>query len=107
MHCLVNADIYLLISNQRTYFFDQRKHFLAEIDRLNKLYMKYRAKKYEWKARYEDNNSHYMATVGRLESEIINLRQIAYHPKNTSTTQTDVDYRLFNAMERDYDNVYS
>ena len=105
MHCLINADIYLLISGQRTYFFDQRRHFMDEIERLTKLYTKYKAKKYEWKQKYVDQGEIFQGTVARLETEISHLREMSYYERANKDTQTDIDFRVFNQMQRDYDNV--
>jgi hypothetical protein len=105
MHCLVNADIFLLISGQRGYFFEQRLYFQNEINRLQELYQKYAFKKKKWKDEYTMLRHNSDRTINRLELEINKQLKLLTKDKKTILTQTEVDCYEYNKMQRDYDNV--
>jgi hypothetical protein len=37
---LINADRFLLLSGQRTYFYEQKIYYMKEIERLSEIYQK-------------------------------------------------------------------
>jgi len=105
MNCLVNADVFLMISGQRSYFFEQRLHFQHEIDRLYALYQKFRIKKYNWKTKYDQLHQDNEMTINRLELELKRQIEKNNYNRRNFMTQTDIDCYHFAKMQRDYDNV--
>jgi len=74
--CLVNADIFLLISGQRSYFFEQKIYYLKEISRLEKLYNKFRIKKHDYKNRWLDKCLEFNDMVNKMKIQIAELNAI-------------------------------
>ena len=105
MNCLVNADVFLMISGQRSYFFEQRLHFQREIDRLYALYQKFRHKKYNMKYKYDQLQIETGATINRLELELKRQIEKNNYDRKHILVQTDIDCYQFNKMQRDFDNV--
>jgi len=74
--CLVNADSFLLISGQRSYFFEQKIYYLREIARLEKLYTKFRIKKHDYKRQWLDKCLEFDHMVNKMKNKIEELNTI-------------------------------
>ena len=103
--CLVNADKFLLISGQRSYFFEQKNFYLKEISRLEKLYNKFRFKKQTYKQKWMDKTDDYNHMVNRLEKQVENLKIMIYANKSTQMTQTNIDQVTFDKIIKNHESV--
>jgi hypothetical protein len=76
---LVNADKFLLLSEQRNYFYHQKEFYTFEIDRISKLYEDKRFKKREYKKKYIEVRNNMNREVERLEKDIEYFREKVKH----------------------------
>lgn len=72
---MVNADRYLIISGQRTYFYDQKQYYLNEIDRLTKIFEKAYFKKRKYKSKSEDLEKDILKFTSKYDADIEYLRK--------------------------------
>ena len=71
---MINADRYLLISSQRSYFYDQKKNLENEIERLSQLYKKNYYKKKTLKVENDELCEKLLTTAKKFEIEISNFK---------------------------------
>ena len=76
---LINADRFLLVSGQRFYFYEQKKHYQSEIERLNELYKKYYYKKKKQKVELLEIKEKMTKTVNKYENEIASYRSRVFN----------------------------
>jgi hypothetical protein len=100
---LVNADRYSLASENRNYFYDQKKFYLSEIERITKLYEKQYNKKQELKSRIRTLSEQHSKERNTLGKEIEFLREKLAWNKVDRGNQTEVDTFSFNKMKLNND----
>ena len=71
---LFNAYRLGIVSNQKNYFYEQKEHYVNEIERVTIKYDKIRNKKKSYKKQYIDTKKEGDANVIRYEKEIKFLR---------------------------------
>ena len=71
---LINADRFLLVSNQRNYFYEQKHFYQSEIERLTGLFQKAYHKKKSYKVRLDEKEMEIIKRVEPLNKEIQFLR---------------------------------
>jgi hypothetical protein len=67
---LINADIFLIASGHRSYFYETKNKLQSEIERLNELYKKCYYKKKSWKSKCSDIEAHHSKYQKKLEKEL-------------------------------------
>jgi hypothetical protein len=102
---LVNADRYLICSGQRNYFYDQKKYYTDEIERMTGLYQKNYLQKREYKKWLKDKSDEFTKNKELYEHELNKLREKIGCEKHNIGTQTEVDIMGFRKMVRNHDLV--
>jgi hypothetical protein len=72
---LINSDRFLLLSGQRSYFYEQKEFYTAEIERLNNLYQKAYFKKTGYKKKWRATVDQMDDLRLRMEQELAILRE--------------------------------
>jgi hypothetical protein len=102
---LINADVYLIISGQKNYFFDQKTYFISEIERLNKLFKKTLISKNKWKNRFREADSANTNRIFILEKELFNYREKSVVEKVDTLIQTDIDTLKMNKLIKNSESI--
>lgn len=102
---LVNSDIYLLLSGQRNYFYEQKQYYINEIDNLKANYIKVSDEKTELGYKLNSLLKENGLTLDRLNNEILNYKSLLGVNQQSNYTQTDIDLYQFNAMKKNHDNA--
>lgn len=97
---LVIADIYLLLSGQKNYFFNQKIYYINEIERLTQMYQRQHARKREYKKLLTSIKETRDRTEKMLNDEIRYLRDKITVGKEHIDCQTDIDYYQMNNIIR-------
>ncbi len=87
------------------YFYDQKAYYLQEITRLEALYQKAYYKKREYKKKHKELLLQQEDITTKYEREIMYLKQNLYSDKKEILTQTDVDTKSFNEMQKNHDLI--
>lgn len=87
------------------YFYDQKAYYLQETARLEALYEKAYYKKREYKKIHKALLLQQEDIASKYEREIIYLKQKLYSEKKDMLTQTDIDVKLFNKMQKNHDLI--
>jgi len=102
---LVNSDRFLLVSNQRSYFNDQKNFYKFEIERLTNLYEKAYHKKRSYKKNYKELIVLKEDLVLKYEREIMYLKQNLFTDKKDILVQTEIDTDKFKEIRKNNDLV--
>lgn len=102
---LINSDRFLISSNQRSYFYDQKAYYLQETARLQSLYEKAYYKKREYKKNFKTLKESHEDIIRKFEREIMYLKQKLYSDKKDIGIQTDIDCTQYLLMQRNHELV--
>jgi hypothetical protein len=102
---LVNADVFLLISGQRNYFYDQKVYFMNEIERLQQLFQKNKNKKREWKKKFQESELYSRNSVIKLENELFLYREKENSIKSECIIQTEIDNNKMNKLIKNHESI--
>ena len=72
---LINADRYLILSGQRTYFYEQKIYYMKEIERLSEIYQKAYHKKRSYKKKFKEVQTDFQRQMELYKQEIGYLRE--------------------------------
>lgn len=102
---LANSDIFLILSGQRSYFYDQKEYYLNEIEKLKKQYTYIFEEKRNIQLKYFETDLQLKISTERMSNEIEELRKMIMTDYKVGETQTEIDYYEFNLMKKNHDNV--
>lgn len=102
---LANSDLFLLLSGQRSYFYDQKEFYLQEIDKLKKHLNEVIEDKENYKIKYYKFEEETKKSFDRMSNEIIKLRSMVAVDNRTIGVQTEIDYYGFNLMLKNHENA--
>ena len=98
---LINSDIFNQCSEANSYFYDQKKRSLLEIDRLTKLLATSEYNEQYTKTKLINKETELLNTVSRYEKSIDLYRKKEDGKENTMV-QTDIQLDLFQKYEASY-----
>ena len=102
---ILNSDMYLILSGQRGYFYEQKKFYLSENRRLaNVVNQKQMRKKY-YKELLKEHKILFQKEKDKHEEDVNFLRDKLSCVKEEKETQTDVDLYKFNKLLKNNDLI--
>ena len=102
---ILNSDMYLILSGQRGYFYEQKKFYLSENRRLaNVVNQKQMRKKY-YKELLQEHKILYQREKDKHEEDVNFLRDRLACVKEEREAQTDVDIYKFNKLLKNNDLI--
>ena len=103
---LMNSDIFLNCSETKTYFYDQKRFNLKEIDRLSKVVAELEFGEEHLKTKLIMKDTEILNTVSRYEKTIENYRRRDGN-QTTSMTNTDIDNETFQKYVASYEILHT
>lgn len=97
---LINSDRFLNISGQRSFIYDQKRHYTATINKLQDMNSNLTFQIRDLKGTIDMKNLDYESMEKRLEREINNLRQQLYVQKMSQSSQTIIDIKSFQKIDK-------
>ena len=102
---ILNSDIYLILSGQRNYFFEQKKFYVQENRRLAGLVNHKQMRKKYYKDLLKENDLKFQKEKAQLEEDITFLRDKLSCDKEDKEIQTECDLMKYNKLIKNNDLI--
>ena len=102
---LINSDIFLVLSGQRNYFYDQKAYYLNEISRLQELYTNCNNLINDLRSQSRDKEMELDHLRSKLESELYEYKQRDATARFEKGTQTEISKLKFKIMEKNHSTI--
>lgn len=98
------SDIYIILSGQRKYFFDQKDYYLGEISKVTKSNLSLMEEIDETKLKYRQVIEDIENVKRKNNEEMLELRAKIMVDKTSTECQTNIDYLNFNFLVKNNDS---